>query len=174
MRVHQLMSQPANTCRSSTDLADVAMMMWNGDCGVVPVVEESGRLLGVVTDRDICIALATRHLRAEETTAGSVMREQVFTVEPHQDVKEAMRTMARERIRRLPVLGEDGRVVGMLTTNDLILSVRARERAGSDPTAAEVMEMLQAICAHPQSTALAAEPGRTKARSGVRAATTEG
>lgn len=154
MRVHQLMSQPAHTCRRAEDLASVAIKMYDGDCGAVPVVDDSGKLVGIVTDRDICIALATRHLKAEELTACDVMGERVFTVEPHQDVREAMRTMAREQIRRMPVIGEDGRVAGMLSVNDLLLGVRSRARSGSEPTIQDVVETLQAIGTHPRSLAL--------------------
>lgn len=164
MRVHEVMSRPVETCHRSTNLAEVVTKMWKGDCGVVPVVDGAQRLVGLLTDRDICIALATRHRRADELTAGEVMRERVITVEPHQDVKEAMQVMARERIRRLPVLGEDRRVVGLLSVNDLILHVRSRTRTGSEPAISDLLETLQAICAHPQPVALVASPSPLKAQ----------
>lgn len=158
MRVHQLMSRPAVTCRMTSDLAAVAMMMWRHDCGVIPVVDDAERLVGLVTDRDICMAVATRHHRPEELTAADVIRKQVFTVEPHQDVREAMHIMAREQVRRLPVLLEDRRLAGMLSVNDLILNIRSRARSGTEPTTGDVLEMLQAICLHPQSVALVEKP----------------
>lgn len=158
MRVHQLMSRPAVTCRMTSDLAAVAMMMWRHDCGVIPVVDDAERLVGLVTDRDICMALATRHRRPEELNAANVMRKEVFTVEPHQDVREAMRLMAKEQVRRLPVLLEDRRLAGMLSVNDLVLNIRSRARAGSEPTATDVLETLQAISTHPQTVALVEQP----------------
>jgi CBS domain-containing protein len=148
------MTQPAQVCHPASNLAEVAMKMYDGDLGAVPVVDESAHLVGMITDRDICIALATRHRRAEELTAADVMRRDVFSVEPHQDVREAMRLMAREQIRRLPVLGEDGRVKGVLSVNDLVMGIRSRARSGSEPTTHEVLELLQAIGAHPRTLSL--------------------
>lgn len=158
MRVHQLMSQPPESCRPSSDLAAVAMIMWRQDCGIVPVVDQDDRLLGVVTDRDICMAVATRHRRAEELTAAEVMHTPVISVESHQDVREAMRLMAENQIRRLPVLYEDGRIAGMLSANDLMLEIRLWSRSGSEPTTHDVIEMLRAISAHPRSVSLAESP----------------
>lgn len=154
MRVHQLMSQPARTCLRTTNLAEAVQRMYEGDCGVLPVVDADGRLAGIVTDRDICIALATRHGRAEDTAVKDVMRSNVFAIEAHQDVRDAMRLMAREQVRRLPVLGEDGRVKGVLSLNDLIMGIHAHTRADSEPTVEDLFETLQAICLHPRTVAL--------------------
>ena len=60
MKVRDLMTSRVRTCRPSTSLADVVSEMWEGDCGVLPVVNDEGRVIGMITDRDICIALATR------------------------------------------------------------------------------------------------------------------
>lgn len=158
MRVHEWMSQPACTCTRDENLASVGMKLFDADCGALPVVDEQGHLLGILTDRDICIALASRHRRAEELTAGDVMRFPVFQVEPHQDVRDAMRIMAREQIRRLPVVGENGRVQGMLSVNDLLLGVGSKARSGSEPTVTDVLETLQAISLHPRTLALQVTP----------------
>lgn len=158
MRVHQWMSQPACTCTREENLASVGMKLYDADCGALPVVDEQGRLQGMITDRDICIALASRHRRAEDLTAGEVMHAPAVQIEPHQDVREAMRIMAREQIRRLPVVGENGRVQGMLSVNDLVMGVRSKARSGSEPTIHEVLGTLQAISVHPRTLALQVPP----------------
>lgn len=155
MRVHQLMSTPAQTCRRSTDLATVLQRMHAGNFGAMPVIDDRGRLVGIVTDRDLGLALA-RHpqCRATDLTAGEVMHERVQDVDPHQDVREALRAMAREQVHRLPVVDADGRVVGMLATSDLLLGIRARLRSGEEPTVLDVLETLQAIAVPPHAVAL--------------------
>ena len=64
MEVRDIMVQDVRSCHPDNNLAQVAEIMWKGGCGALPVVDESGRLLSMITDRDICIALGTRNLRA--------------------------------------------------------------------------------------------------------------
>jgi CBS domain-containing protein len=66
MTVRDLMAKPTTTCRPKTDLAAASALMWENDCRVLPVLEETGRPVGILTDRDICIALGTRNTRAWE------------------------------------------------------------------------------------------------------------
>jgi CBS domain-containing protein len=150
MKIQELMTTGVEACRPATDLAAVSMIMWRRDCGIVPVTDDAGRVLGVVTDRDICMALATRHLRAEELTARQAMTDRVFSVRPDEDVRAALEVMRTRRVRRLPVLDADGRLAGLLSINDIVLRAQpAGGRGAAGLSANEVLATLQGICGHP-------------------------
>jgi CBS domain-containing protein len=150
MKVREIMTRRVESCQPSTDLAAVAMIMWRNDCGVVPVLGEDGRkAVGVITDRDICVALATRHRRAEEVLVRDVMSGKLHCVAADDDIREALDRMKAERVRRLPVVGADGSLQGIVSINDIILHAgRARGRAHAAISAAGVLEVLQALCEH--------------------------
>ena len=82
MKVKNLMTSRPRTCGRSTNLAEAAALMLDADCGILPVVDDQGKLVGVVTDRDMYIALATRNKLASQLTIGEVARSQVFTCGP--------------------------------------------------------------------------------------------
>jgi CBS domain-containing protein len=143
MKVSKIMTADPRTCAPSTTLADAAKLLWEGDCGVLPVVY-GGKLIGVVTDRDMFIALATRDTRASQLTVGEACSKNVWTCEPEDNVTTALATMKEHRVRRLPVVGFGGTVLGVLSMNDVLLA--AGPRGGIQ--AEEVLTTLQAICAH--------------------------
>lgn len=150
MKVRELMSSAVDSCSPSSDLAAAAMIMWRDDCGIVPVVTaDTGKLEGAITDRDICMALATSGRRPSERTVGEVMAKRVCTVKADDDVHEALAIMARKRVWRLPVVEPDGALSGMISINDLILATsKGPNRARPAISAEEVVGTLRGICAH--------------------------
>ena len=144
MKIKEVMTAKPKTCTGDTSLAAAAALMLDGDCGILPVVDEQGKLVGIVTDRDMYIALATRNARASDVTVGEVARKQVFTCEPDDDVHAALATMKQHRVRRLPVEGFGGTVAGIVSMNDLLLAAGPRKPVRND----EVVDTFQAICAH--------------------------
>ena len=143
MKIREIMTAQPRTCEPATSLAAAAALMLDADCGMLPVVEE-GRLVGVVTDRDMYIALATRNRLASDMTVGEVARQQVFTCEPDDDVQAALATMKQHRVRRLPVEGFGGTVAGVVSMNDIVLAAGPRKAVRQD----EVVDTFQGICAH--------------------------
>ena len=143
MKVKEIMTVEPKTCALDTTLAAAANLMWEGDCGILPVVE-NGAVVGVVTDRDMYIALATRNTLASEVKVGDVARHTVLTCEPEDDVHAALTTMKRARVRRLPVVGFGGTVLGIVSMNDILLAAGAGKAIRNE----EVVDTLQAICAH--------------------------
>jgi CBS domain-containing protein len=143
MRIKDIMTPEPRVAQLNATAAEAAALMMDGDCGILPVVDE-GQLVGVVTDRDLFIALATRNTRACDLVLGEVAQRTVHTCAPDDDVQEALQTMRRYRIRRLPVTGFGDRVVGIVSMNDIVLAAGASE--GIRP--ADAMQALQAICAH--------------------------
>ena len=143
MKVRNLMTPEPRTCIRATNLAEAAALMLDADCGILPVVDEQGKLIGVVTDRDMYIALATRNKLASQLSVGDVARSQVFTCGPDDDVQAALATMKQHHVRRLPVEGFGGTVAGIVSMNDILLAA-GRKGVGN----AEVVDTFQAICAH--------------------------
>jgi CBS domain-containing protein len=141
MRVKELMTGDPLTCAPTTSAAEAAHLMWEGDCGILPVVD-AGKLVGVVTDRDMYIALATQNKQASQLTVGAVATRTVSTCEPEDDISTALTTMRTARVRRLPVVGFGGTVLGILSLNDIVRAAGPRKSVRSD----EVIGTLQAIC----------------------------
>jgi CBS domain-containing protein len=92
MQVFDVMTPGPLTCAPETTIAEAANLMWQGDCGVLPVLRD-GKVAGIVTDRDLFIALATRNTRASELTVGSVACELVVTCSARDDVHHALAAM---------------------------------------------------------------------------------
>ena len=151
MHVQQLMTPQAIACTPDTNLCEAIGQMWDADVGALPVVDDAGHPLGIVTDRDISIALCTRNRLPSQVNVADVMTTPVRTCRQADDIPSALRTMREYRIRRLPVVDDEGRLCGMFTLNDAILS------AGEAISGEQVLETMQAICEHakPSETPLA-------------------
>lgn len=143
MKVKDLMTTDVRTCTPDTTVAAAANLMWEADCGILPVVDD-GRLLGVVTDRDMYIALATRNMRAADLTVGAVATNTVATCTPEDDVRTALATMKEHRVRRLPVIGLANTVLGILSMNDILLAAGVEKGVRNEA----VVCALKAICGH--------------------------
>ena len=137
------MTAEPRTCSPGTNLAAAAALMLDGDCGFLPVMD-NGKLTGVVTDRDLYIALATRNTRASEITVGEVIQTPVYTCSPDDDVEAVLETMKQRCVRRLPVAGFGGTVMGIVSMNDIVLAAGPRKPVRET----DVVNTLQAICAH--------------------------
>ncbi|MCG3161222.1 MAG: Inosine-5'-monophosphate dehydrogenase [Acidobacteria bacterium] len=150
VKVERLMTPNAKFCATDTDLASAAVMMWDNDCGALPIVDEHERVVGMITDRDIAIATATKGRIASHIPVGEVMTGQRHVCAPDDDIQSALETMRRERVRRLPVVDQDGRLQGILSINDLILQAERVGGAARTPGVSydDVMITLQALCEH--------------------------
>lgn len=129
MKVKQLMTTNVKSCRPEDNLSTAAALMWEGDCGVVPVVDASNKVVGMITDRDICMAAYTQGRRLEEIQVEPVMAKKVFTIGLDDSIALAEETMQAAQIRRLPVLDADEHLAGIITLNDLARESE-RERKG--------------------------------------------
>ena len=147
MKVKELMTTDVKRCSLETNLAEAARIMWEGDCGAVPVTDESDRLVGVITDRDICIAAATRPRTEGEIPAKEVISKALYTCAPGDDVRAALETMKARRVRRLPVVEQGGRLVGIVSIHDI--AARSRSR-GADVSPDAVLDAFIAITAPAQ------------------------
>jgi len=152
MKIKDVMSRPVHSCERETNLAEVAKMMWDYDCGSIPVTTGDRKVVGIITDRDVCIAVATKHRKAEDIVAGEILNDKknkiVFTCEPVTDIAYAMQEMLNHKVRRLPVVDEVGRLVGIVSIDDLIMA--ANDTKGKSPSYVEVIKTYESICRHPQ------------------------
>jgi CBS domain-containing protein len=125
--VSTIMSKDPATCSPSDSLARAAQIMWEGDCGAVPVVEANGTLAGIITDRDICVATYTRGQAPAALDVGSTMAKTVYRASPSDTIASVARIMGRYQVHRLPVV-ENGRVVGIVSLADLARHVHDSNR----------------------------------------------
>jgi len=148
MTVRELQTSNVKTVSPDTDLAVVAKLMWEGDCGAVPVVTDDRKVIGIITDRDICIAAATRSKQPAEIRASEVISTNhgIHAVKPDDDVRIALRAMRKHRVRRLPVVDREQRLTGIVSINDL--AINAPPSLPDSVPAQEFLETFQAICAH--------------------------
>jgi CBS domain-containing protein len=151
MKVRELMTSNVTAGTPDTTVAEAAHRMWERDCGILPVVDD-GELVGVVTDRDMYIALATQNERAANLRIGAVATKKVATCGPDDEVRAALDTMTQARIRRLPVVGPDEALIGMLSLNDIVLAAGP----GKDVSSDDILRTLQAVCEHQRAKAIVA------------------
>jgi CBS domain-containing protein len=147
MKAKDVMTPNVQTCMPETSLATAAMMMWEGDCGVLPVVNVSDKVVGMITDRDICMGAATKHRDPSTIAVSEVISGDTYSCKADDDVRAALTTMKEKRVRRLPVIDEEGNLKGILSMNDVVL--RARENGKKlDLSYADVIKTFQGLCAH--------------------------
>jgi CBS domain-containing protein len=125
MKVKDVMMGTPYYCQLDTNLGSAAELMWVGNCGFLPVMGTNGKIVGVVTDRDICIALGTRNCPPGDVTVRQVMSNRLFACSPDDDVHISLQTMREGGVRRLPVIVENGTLVGVISMDDLLLRAEA-------------------------------------------------
>jgi len=162
MTIQEIMSKPAVTCRQSDTLHAAAELMWERDCGVIPVTDDDGKLVGIVTDRDVCMATYTKGSPPQAIPISDVMARQVFSCHVNDSLGAAERLMSEKQIRRVPIVDGDNRPVGLLSLNDVArYAASARSENGLDR---ELAQTLAAIC-QPRAQGTQASPqAQTQAR----------
>jgi CBS domain-containing protein len=148
MRIDQLMTKEVATCGPDDALNQAARIMWERDCGFVPIVEsaESRRVVGVVTDRDTCMAAYTRGQPLPEIRVGDVMSTRIRTCKPADDLAAAEETMREAQVHRLPVVDDADQLLGVISLADI--SREAARQTGSkrqEVTPAEIGETVAKI-----------------------------
>ena len=147
MKVREVMTKQATFCHPDTSLSQAAELMWKRKCGFLPVMGEGGNVIGVITDRDIGIALGARNRRPSEVFVKDVVSARLFTCTADDSVACALTTMRIEGLRRLPVVDREGALVGVLSIDDLVL--KAQQNACSkDVSFKDVEDTYKAINGH--------------------------
>ena len=123
MKVREAMAKTVSSAKKSDRVIDVAKKMKLEDAGFIPVVEDGGAMIGVITDRDIVIRCIAEGHDPRTETAEHLMSRDVTVISPDDDIEQAARMMEREEIRRLPV-AENGRLVGVLSHGNLVQATK--------------------------------------------------
>jgi CBS domain-containing protein len=135
------MRQPALTCPATMTLASAADRMRTSGCGTLAVLDGHGRLAGIVTDRDLALAIS-RAAEAPQITMAEVMTSRVHICGPDDDLRQALAEMRRWKVRRLPVVDRQGDVIGMISVDDIALWGLGESGVSSE----ELIAALRAIC----------------------------
>jgi len=120
MKIETIMTEQVKSCGPETNLGSVVETMRTYDCGIVPVVNERGEAIGVMTDRDVCLALGMRDAPASSLVARNVMTQPVIGCAPEDDCVEVLLMMQENHVRRLLVLGIGGVLVGIVSIDDIV------------------------------------------------------
>ena len=164
MKVKEIMTANPKACTTTTNLAEAASYMWDHDCGILPVVADGGKLLGLITDRDICIGGATKNRILSNIAVEEIMTGNVYSCAPEDDVRKALETIQQRKVRRLPVVAPDGTLEGLLSLNDITLNAKeTTDKKGPEISFREVVQTYKAICAHTLPTEQGAKSMRTTA-----------
>jgi CBS domain-containing protein len=126
MKVVDVMTGTPFYCSPNTNLGSAAELLWNQNCGILPIVDDQ-KVVGVVTDRDLFIALGTRNRLPGDITVGEVSSGRVHLCYADDGIRTALETMAREKVRRLPVVDRNGILQGILSMDDIILRAEPRK-----------------------------------------------
>jgi len=146
MKVQDVMVRGVRFCNPDTNLATVARIFWEQGCGALPVVDK-GRAIGMITDRDVSIALGTRNAKAGDTFVRDVALPKVFFCLVQDDIHTALNTMRAQQVRRLPVVDNEGALGGILSLDDIVLF--AVEGGSAELTYADVIDTMKSIYVHP-------------------------
>ena len=119
MNVRDLMTTEVGTCRAFEGADRAARIMWERDCGAVPVLDQAGSVVAMVTDRDLCMAALLQGRSLSEIRISSAMSRELFSCRPDDDLSQAESVMRIRKVRRLPVVDVEGRLLGILSLSDL-------------------------------------------------------
>jgi CBS domain-containing protein len=138
MQVHEIMTAQPITCSPDTSLGIAARRMAESNTGILPVINEKGTLVGIITDRDICLAVSRTNRNAINISVREVMTRKVLSVRVGDDVRQVLAAMRTARVRRVPVLDDAGQVTGLLSMDDVVV----RGVPHGDIAAREIVETL--------------------------------
>ena len=149
MKVKEIMTGSPSVCDLNESLAEAARTMWDADCGVLPVLKDGKEVVGLITDRDICMAMTMRDCNPTAVSVEEVITGNVYSVAPDDEVHKAIELMQQHRVRRVPVINSEGELRGILSMNDVVLNAQ-RKGNGKAPEIryGDVVDTYKAICAH--------------------------
>lgn len=158
MKVQELMSTDVETCRPDDTLNRAAQIMWEHDCGVVPIVDAESRVVGMITDRDICMAAYTQGRPLSEIAVSSACSRRVLTCKLDDSLKAVESLMRNAKVRRLPVVDREGKLYGVISLGDLAQHAHRPHLKADGLSYESIAATLAAISLPPSEQAAAARP----------------
>jgi CBS domain-containing protein len=147
MKIKELMTSDVRVCQPNDNLSTAAQAMWEADVGCLPVVDGDGKLVGMITDRDICMAAHLRGAPLWSVPVAEAMAKVVFSCQPDQKVAAVLDLIVEKRVRRVPVLNGDGKLAGLVTLSSLAHALDADTKVKSGVSAKDVCRTLSAVTA---------------------------
>ncbi len=151
MKVDAVMNRMVFTCKPSDSLKHAAQLMWTHDIGCLAVTDDEGKAIGMVTDRDLLMGTHLSGRALHEEPVSSAMSKQLYAVRTGDSVQAAEALMRTRQVRRIAVVGPEGRLVGVVSLNDLALAAGAKK----DVRPEDVAAILASICQPRPSSATA-------------------
>lgn len=152
MEIRDVMTAHPGACNLEQSANDAAKIMWERDCGAVPVTDDAGAVRGIVTDRDVCMAAYFQGRALSDIRLADIMTAQPATCTDDIDLAAAERLMRERQIRRLPIVDRRGALVGMLSLADVVRSAKTNGSHVTRP--GEISDLVQTVTA-------VSEPRRT-------------
>jgi CBS domain-containing protein len=149
MKVKDLMVSEVKCCGGLDTLNSAAQLMWDNDIGCVPVVDKDGHVIGMLTDRDICMAAYIQGVALKDSVVTSAMSKQVFACGPEDNVAAAEELMREKQVRRLPVIDARGHLAGIISLNDIAREAtrEAGLKQAREVSDSEITGTLASVCA---------------------------
>ncbi|MEW6734238.1 MAG: CBS domain-containing protein [Acidobacteriota bacterium] len=135
-KIEYVMTKDVTACRADNNLAEVGALMWDHNCGALPVLDNEGRVVGMITDRDICIAITTKNRPASDIKVDEVMSKQIHICSIEGGIEDAIEVMRNAKVRRIPVVDRNLHLKGIITLSDLLI------RSDEDAVAATILKSI--------------------------------
>jgi CBS domain-containing protein len=116
------MTKSVGSCQTGDNLAKAVEIMWQKDCGIVPVVDKKSKVVGTITDRDVTISVFLQNKPASEIPVSEVTNSKVITCSEKDRIEDVLKKMKRKQIKRLPVTKKNGKLVGIISITDILLA----------------------------------------------------
>jgi len=123
MNVRDVMTTRPARCTPDINLGAAVEILWNADCRMLPVIDQHEKVMSVITERDICIALGTRNRLPGEITVGEVATHPAICCTSADDLRSALAKMVEAKVRRLPVVNAEGKLEGILAMDDVVAPI---------------------------------------------------
>ncbi len=157
MNVGEMMTRQVRTCGPNDSLNTVAQLMWENDCGCIPVVDGEGKAVAMITDRDICMAAYTQGQPLMNILVASAASHSIVTVIENESLGAAEALMQKHQIRRIPVVDANGKPVGLVSMNDLVRHAQRGGHRQNGLSPDSIVRTLAAVCQPSATQAHAAE-----------------
>ena len=146
MQVKDILTSNPKTCRKGESCREAARILWENDCGCAPVLDDEGKVIAMITDRDICMAAYFQGKPLHEIPVESAMSRELWACSPDDSVAAAEKTLQTRQVRRLPVIDGGSRLRGVISLNDIARALTPVGAGRNGTTPVEVSETLAAIC----------------------------
>ena len=140
MKVKKIMTKSVGVCEVNDNLAKAVEVMWQKDCGIVPVVDKKSKVVGTITDRDVTVSVFLQNKTTSEIRTGDVINGKVLTCTSKDKIEKVLKTMKKHQIKRLPVVGKKNKLEGIISITDILLASKKDKKLQK-----KVLKTLEAI-----------------------------